>query len=101
MIAAPLVGKGEWLNTSLYRLIPENLQPYTRYELRVPASLSAQPDGVLQEDFRWSFTTVGPAIEIAGPPVIHLGRGPTIAHGSEAAQAGRRSGASKVEGPAA
>ena len=34
----PLAGKGEWLNTSLYRFTPgEGLAPGTRYRVRIPA----------------------------------------------------------------
>jgi len=32
----PLEGSGEWLNTSIYRFVPANLQPYTTYKLKIP-----------------------------------------------------------------
>ena len=32
----PLEGTGEWLNTSLYRFIPSNLQPSTTYPCASP-----------------------------------------------------------------
>ncbi len=63
----PLSGKGEWLNTSLYRLIPESLLPNTGYALRIPAGLTSAADGVLQEDFHWTFTTVTPAVSSIVP----------------------------------
>ena len=59
----PLEGHGEWLNTSLYRFIPTNLQPSTTYSVRVPAGLTSAADGVLESDFRWSFTTIQPAVD--------------------------------------
>jgi alpha-2-macroglobulin len=60
----PLAGHGEWLNTSLYRFVPElgALQPNTTYEARVPAEQSSEPDGVLSQDYVWSFQTYGPAL---------------------------------------
>lgn len=58
----PLEGTGEWLNTSIYRFVPTDLQPYTTYRLRIPAGLTSAADGVLREDYSWSFTTVSPAV---------------------------------------
>ena len=59
----PLEGTGEWLNTSLYRFIPSNLQPSTTYSVRIPAGLTSAADGVLESDYTWSFTTIQPAID--------------------------------------
>jgi uncharacterized protein YfaS (alpha-2-macroglobulin family) len=60
----PLAGTGEWLNTSLYRFVPEPgaLQPNTTYVARVPADQSSEPDGVLEQDYVWSFQTYGPRL---------------------------------------
>ena len=58
----PLAGKGEWLNTSLYRFVPTDLQPSTTYRVRIPAGLTAAADGVLGSDFTWSFETIQPAV---------------------------------------
>ncbi len=58
----PLAGKGEWLNTSLYRFIPDDLRPATTYSVRIPAGLSSAADGVLASDFEWSFETIQPAV---------------------------------------
>jgi alpha-2-macroglobulin len=63
----PLTGQGEWLNTSLYRLIPDNLQPSTTYRARVPAGLTSEDDGVLEADFEWTFVTIGPALATSQP----------------------------------
>ena len=58
----PLVGRGEWLNTSLYRFIPANLQPSTEYSVRIPAGLTSAADGVLQSEHTWTFSTIQPAV---------------------------------------
>ena len=58
----PLAGKGEWLNTSLYRFIPSDLQPATAYRVRIPAGLTSAADGVLDADFAWSFETIQPVV---------------------------------------
>ncbi len=63
----PLAGKGEWLNTSLYRFVPDDLRPATTYSVRIPAGLSSAADGVLASDFEWSFETIHPAVESFEP----------------------------------
>ena len=63
----PLEGQGEWLNTSLYRFIPTELEPSTEYSVRIPAGLTSAADGVLEADFRWSFSTIQPAISAFEP----------------------------------
>ncbi len=63
----PLEGTGEWLNTSIYRFVPTNLQPFTTYRLKVAKGLSSAADGVLKEDFAWSFTTISPAVASVSP----------------------------------
>ena len=63
----PLEGTGEWLNTSLYRFIPTNLEPSTTYSVRIPAGLSSASDGVLEADYTWSFSTIQPAVSSVTP----------------------------------
>ena len=63
----PLAGKGEWLNTSIYRFIPSDLAPSTAYRLTVAKGLTAAADGVLQDDFRSAFTTIAPAVAAITP----------------------------------
>lgn len=63
----PVEGTGEWLNTSLYRFVPKALAPSTAYRVTVRRGLSAAVDGVLREDFTWSFTTVRPAVSRIRP----------------------------------
>ncbi|HEX5370358.1 MAG TPA: Ig-like domain-containing protein, partial [Dehalococcoidia bacterium] len=60
----PLAGRGEWLNTALYRFVPDPgaLQPNTKYTATVPAGLSSAADGVLAQPYVWSFTTFSPAL---------------------------------------
>ena len=64
----PLTGKGEWLNTSLYRFIPGDLHPSTTYRVRVPAGLTSAADGVLESDVTWSFETIQPVQSRASSP---------------------------------
>ena len=63
----PLAGKGEWLNTSLYRFIPTDLRPSTTHRVRIPAGLTSAADGVLAADFTWSFATIRPAVSTFEP----------------------------------
>ena len=63
----PLAGQGEWLNTSLYRFVPSDLQPSTEYQVRIPAGLSSAADGVLKADFAWRFSTIRPAVTAVWP----------------------------------
>ena len=63
----PLEGTGEWLNTSVYRFVPERLEPFTTYTIRLPKGLTSAADGVLQADFGWSFTTVRPSVAAVVP----------------------------------
>ncbi|MFQ5380305.1 MAG: Ig-like domain-containing protein, partial [Dehalococcoidia bacterium] len=57
-----LAGEGEWLNTSLYRFIPDALAPNTTYDVQIAAGLTSAADGVLAADYVWSFTSFGPAL---------------------------------------
>ena len=66
-IDPPLEGRGEWLNTSLYRFIPTAIEPSTEYRLRVSAGLTLATDGVLLEDHEWSFRSIGPAVTSISP----------------------------------
>ena len=70
----PLAGQGEWLNTSLYRFIPTDLQPSAEYSVRIPAGLTSAAEGALASDFVWSFATVQPAITsfVPGDGSIHV-----------------------------
>ena len=63
----PLEGAGEWLNTSLYRFIPTNLEPSATYSVRIPAGLTSAVDGVLEADYTWSFSTIQPAVTSVTP----------------------------------
>jgi len=63
----PLHGKAEWLNTSIYRFLPEDLASATTYRMRIAKGLASAADGVLQDDFRWAFTTVTPAVDAISP----------------------------------
>src|SRR5262249_31911968 len=71
VIQPALAGHGEWLNTSLYRFVPDEgaVAPFTRYTITVPTELSPEPDGVLRDDSVWSFVSYGPAIDSVTPDV--------------------------------
>ncbi len=59
--APPVQGKGEWLNTSIYRFYPEGgFLPATAYTARVAASLSDTSGSPLAEDYTWTFSTQRP-----------------------------------------
>jgi hypothetical protein len=81
----PVRGSGEWLNTSIYRFIPDEdaaLEPATTYKARIAAGLTDTTGGVLADDFAWEFTTVMPAVVATYPdadtiyvspePAIHV-----------------------------
>ncbi|MFN0146644.1 MAG: Ig-like domain-containing protein [Dehalococcoidia bacterium] len=63
----PLQGKGEWLNTSLYRFIPESVPGNTTFRARIAAGLTSAADGVLRADYTWEFTTFSPAVTAVTP----------------------------------
>ncbi|HID63525.1 MAG TPA: alpha-2-macroglobulin, partial [Anaerolineae bacterium] len=59
----PVVGSGEWLNTSIYIFTPDGpLAGGTRYTARVKAGLTDTTGGLLEEDYRWSFSTQPPSV---------------------------------------
>lgn len=61
----PVMGTGEWLNTSIYRFTPadDGFQPSTEYTARVSKGLQdALGNAVLEDDFEWRFTTVFPRV---------------------------------------
>ncbi len=72
----PVRGKGEWLNTSIYRFHPEGgFLPATRYTARIAAGLSDTQGAPLEADYTWTFTTLRPAV-IAWSPrteAMHIG----------------------------
>src|SRR2546430_667856 len=62
-----LHGTGEWLNTSIYRFLPSDLAPATTYHLKVAKGLTSAADGVLQQDWTSTFTTITPAVDSIQP----------------------------------
>ncbi len=59
----PVRGKGEWLNTSIYRFHPDGgFLPATHYTARIAAGLSDTMGAPLEEDYTWTFTTLRPAV---------------------------------------
>ena len=77
----PVLGKGEWLNTSIYVFAPdEGFEPATTYRARIAGGLSDTTGGVLAEDFTWEFTTILPAVVATHPDAdtIYVSTEPTI-----------------------
>jgi hypothetical protein len=62
-----LEGRGEWLNTSIYRFVPKDILPATTYRLRIAKGLTSAADGVLQDDFRSTFSTITPGVVAITP----------------------------------
>ena len=71
-----LHGTGEWLNTSIYRFLPTDLAPATTYHLKVAKGLTSAADGVLQQDFTATFTTILPAVDSIQPDTNWIYCGP-------------------------
>ncbi|HML24575.1 MAG TPA: Ig-like domain-containing protein [Aggregatilinea sp.] len=64
----PVVGEGEWLNTSIYVFTPtEPLIGGMTYTATVKAGLEDVTGGVLQDDYSWSFTTAAPRVTDVTP----------------------------------
>ncbi len=63
----PLAGQGEWLNSSIYRFVPTDLQPATAYRLTIAKGLSSAADGVLPEDVHSTFSTITPHVASIDP----------------------------------
>ncbi|MDQ2952030.1 MAG: Ig-like domain-containing protein, partial [Chloroflexota bacterium] len=72
----PLHGAGEWLNTSIYRFVPTDLAPTTTYKVNIAKGLTSAVDGVLEQDFRSAFTTIGPAVDSIVPDAGWIYGGP-------------------------
>ncbi len=59
----PVSGKGEWLNTTIYRFHPdEGFLPSTKYTAKIAAGLTDTMERVLQKEYAWIFTTTSPRI---------------------------------------
>ena len=71
-----LHGTGDWLNTSIYRFLPTDLAPATTYHVKVARGLTSAADGVLQQDFNATFTTIMPAVDLIQPDTSWIYCGP-------------------------
>jgi len=64
----PVSGHGEWVNTSIYRFVPEGpLAGGTVYTARIAAGLTDTTGGLLAEDFVWRFATAAPQVVQVSP----------------------------------
>ena len=71
-----LKGTGEWLNTSIYRFLPSDLAPATTYHVKIAKGLTSAADGVLQQDWSSTFTTIMPAVDSIQPDTNWIYTGP-------------------------
>ena len=63
-IKPPILGRGEWLNTSVFVFRPvDTLRGSTPYAVSVAAGFSSTTGAELKETFAWQFTTAAPTIE--------------------------------------
>ena len=63
VITPTLAGKGEWINTSIYRFTPEKgLAASTAYTVTIPAGLADTTGGVLEEAYTFGFSTADPTV---------------------------------------
>jgi uncharacterized protein YfaS (alpha-2-macroglobulin family) len=77
----PVVGQGEWLNTSIYTFTPDDgFVPATTYKARIAAGLADTTGGVLEEDFTWEFTTLMPGVVATypNPGTMYVSPEPTV-----------------------
>jgi len=67
-ITPAVEGKGKWLNTSTYLVrASKPLNPSTRYQVTVRKGIKDTTGSELGEDYRWSFTTIAPAVADTSP----------------------------------
>ena len=63
VITPTLTGKGEWINTSIYRFTPEKgLAASTSYSVTVKAGLADTTGGLLAEPYTFRFHTADPTL---------------------------------------
>jgi len=68
VIAPETAGRGEWINTSIYRFVPDApLAPGTRYVVTVAQGLGDQTGGLLDEAYTWTFATEAPRVLSVSP----------------------------------
>jgi len=63
----PLEGRGEWLNTAIYRFTPARLLPSTTYRVTIGKGLTSAADGVLAADVVATFRTIEPSVAAMSP----------------------------------
>jgi uncharacterized protein YfaS (alpha-2-macroglobulin family) len=67
-ISPEIKGEGRWLGTTAYQFRPS--EPFikaTTYKVTVPAGMSSQDDGVLQNEYSWEFSSERPRIYDVSP----------------------------------
>ena len=67
-VSPSVLGRGEWVNTSLYRFTPiSGWGAGQRYDVTLPVSVSGAMGAALGEAFSWSFQTAPPRVEAVSP----------------------------------
>lgn len=67
-ISPAVPGKGEWLNTAIYRFTPERpLDGGTTYTARVAAGLIDTVGTPLEQEYAWTFSTQPPVVSWTSP----------------------------------
>jgi len=68
VLAPPVEGKGEWINTSIYSFAPEGpLAGGTTYTAQIEAGLTDTTGGLLEETYAWQFATQPPGVTWVSP----------------------------------
>ena len=75
----PVQGEGEWLNTAMYRFVPQpGFAPATTYTVHIQSGLTDVDGNILPQDYVWSFSTLGPQAITWSPQGYYVGLTPTI-----------------------
>ncbi len=79
LIEPPVRGQGEWLNTAVYRFVPQpGFAPATTYTVHVLAGLTDTGGNILPEDYTWSFSTLQPQAVAQAPRGYYVSLTPVI-----------------------
>ncbi len=75
----PISGQGEWVSSSIYRFVPAApLDAATTYQVFVAEGLTDVTGGLLEDGYRWRFSTRSPEVIAIQPPANSFGVNPTL-----------------------
>ncbi|KKT77447.1 MAG: Alpha-2-macroglobulin domain-containing protein [Microgenomates group bacterium GW2011_GWB1_44_8] len=67
-VTPEIEGEGRWLGTTAYQFRPSiRFRKATTYKVVVPSGLHSQDDGILQDEYRWEFSSERPRIDDISP----------------------------------